>query len=216
MKKNKFQMFALPILFTVLLTGCGEKKGWNLITTKDGLVYRINQQTGEVSLISGSEAIKVEDVEVSDARKGISSTAVYLPIKKPYSDSYIWTNKNEDVSDIYNLPIATYGMTNVPSPGKPLFRTKWRTGVLYYNLRIAQGDVLDKILTNTPNAQIGLSIQLYDKDCFPVLNIPLTVSEMNRVLDHGYKSDLDVGGGLTCTLNAFTNIKTWNYTLIQQ
>lgn len=58
------------------------KNKWGLITTKDGIVYRINKQTGEVSLIAGTGAIKVEGTDNLEGQTNQISGAVNWPSSK--------------------------------------------------------------------------------------------------------------------------------------
>lgn len=186
------------------------KNKWDLITNKDGLVYRINKQTGEVSLIAGTGAIKVEGTENLDGQKDTSPSAVDWPSKRMNSA----TNSPEDIEELYNLPRPTYGETN-PPPAKKLLlklKTKWRAGTLYYDFKIARNENWDQIKQNNPNAKI--TIQLLDGDGFAIVSIPVMLSDMARLTDSGFEAGCEAEGSVVCGVDTFKDIKSWNYTWI--
>ena len=133
------------------------KNKWDLITNKDGLVYRINKQTGEVSLIAGTAAVKVEATENLDGLKDISPSVVDWP--------------SQTMAGAGNLVLK--------------LKTKWRNGTLYYDFSTVKNDKLDQIKQNSSNAKI--TILLLDEDGFAILSAPVMLSDMTRVEGSGYE-----------------------------
>lgn len=103
------------------------KNKWDLTTTKDGVVYRINKQTGEVSLIAGTGAIEVEGTETSEGQTNQISGAVNWP-----------SAKMESMNLVLNL------------------KTKWRAGTLFYNFGVSKSNKLEQIKQNSPNAKFTI------------------------------------------------------------
>jgi hypothetical protein len=143
------------------------KNKWDLITNKDGLVYRINKQNGEVSLIAGTGAIKVEGTENHDRQKEVLPSVMDWP---PHT-----------IGSASNLVLT--------------LKTKWRDGTLCYNFRIGKSDKLDQIGQNSPNAKI--TILLLDEDGFTVLSAPVMISDMNRVEGAGFEATGSIICGLS-------------------
>jgi hypothetical protein len=153
----------------------GEKKEtknkWDLITNKDGLVYRINKQTGEVFLIAGTGAVEVEGTENLEGQKDISPSAVDWP--------------SQTITSAGNLVLK--------------LKTKWRSGTLYYDFSIAKNDKLDQIKQSSPNAKI--TILLLDEDGFTILSIPVMLSDMTHVEGAGYDATGNVICGFNAYKN---------------
>ena len=142
------------------------KNKWDLTTTKDGLVYRINKQTGEVSLIAGTQATKVEGTENLEGQTNQISGAVNWPSLK--------------MEDVVTLVLN--------------LKTKWRDGTLYYDFRISNDPKLEQIKQNSPNAEFTVS--LFDEDGFAVLSIPVKLSDMSIIVNTGYELNGSVVCGL--------------------
>jgi hypothetical protein len=163
MKMNFLKNFGVTILLFVVLgfiSGCGSKEKkeakykWDLITNKDGIVYRINKQTGEISMIAGAQAVKVEGTENSEGQ----TNAVVQPT--------LW--RDFEFKDMNT---------------KVTLKTSWRAGRLYYIFTTTPSDLLfERLRQNSPNAYF--TVNFFDGDGFNILSIQVKVSEMVHYSDN--------------------------------
>ena len=176
-----FYVTALAML-AVLAVGCDQKKGWDLVTTKDGFVYRINKQTGEVSLIAGTQAAKVEETTSSKSDSTETNHVV------------TWrAQQNKQLGDL-----------------KIEMKTNWRDGKLYYIFQVSPfAGRIDSELQKSPS-YARFIVRLYDRDGFELLTIPINLSDMvKKVDDTGKAASLDVNTTTTCSLETYSALSSW-------
>ena len=212
MKNSHFIRFHLciSICVAVLLTGCGSnersdfKSKWELSQPrdKDGLVYRLNKESGEVYLLVGKQAIMVEGTENSDTKK--PQTAA-----KEAWVSYQFENLGKSTGKV-----------------EAQLKTDWRDNKMYYifSLKGNTTNYLEQLQNASPNAQFDIS--LYDGGGFMVLQIPVKLSDVSQPSYRVAKFDksfgnlagvsmivvprtLEINSSAICSYDTYNRLKGW-------
>jgi hypothetical protein len=169
-------------MLAVLAVGCDQKKGWDLVTTKDGFVYRINKQTGDVSLIAGTQAAKVE--ETTSFKKDDAQT----------NHVVVWpAQQNKQLGDL-----------------KITMKTNWRDGKLYYIFQVSPfAGRIESELQKSPS-YARFIVRLYDQDGFELMTIPVSLSDMVKTVDDtGKAASLYVNTTVTCSFETYSALYSW-------
>jgi len=98
-----FRSIAALALAGFALTGCDQKENWELVVS-NGIVYRINKQSGEVSGIVGMELIKIGDAKASKPEQPTRNRTITWP--------------DREIAQLGNLKVK--------------LKTTWRAGKLHY------------------------------------------------------------------------------------
>lgn len=179
----RFFYTVIAAIITVFTVGCDRDNGWNMITTKDGLVYRINKQTGETALIVGTQATKVEEISSNNT-----------------SDSKT------------NHVVNWLTLRNDPLGGLTLhLKTNWRDGKIYYIFSESPYAGRVKSERSKIGSTAQFFVRLYDGDGFEIFTIPINLSEMVSSWDDTNSvGSLSVNMSSACSLETYEAIKVWN------
>src|SRR5258708_1689106 len=58
---RRFIQLSIAVALLALLAGCEKRETYELLIAGNGLVYRLNKTSGEISLIVGSQVTKMEE-----------------------------------------------------------------------------------------------------------------------------------------------------------
>lgn len=182
----RFVFATLSILaVATVLTGCDrtEKKDTHeLVTAGNGLVYRINKTSGEVSLIAGAQITKLDEWRAGKKDEPKKSYMIDWP-----------EHKLSHLGDI-----------------KLELKTTWREGKMYYVFRVSPyaGRVETERGKTTSYARFNANF--YDSDGFEILTIPIKLSEMTQTVDDkGKPVSLNMNANTTLTLETYEALKIW-------
>lgn len=165
-------LFALSLL----LVGCESKPKWELVTTKDRLVYRINKQTGDVSLVAGAQITKLEE----------------------FTNPKLDATKKSCVRD---WPVQT-----VKSIGdvSSRLKTTWRDGSMHYILNVSPISPQVQKAKETAHSEARFNMNLYDSDGFELLVVPVKIQAMSQLVDDAGKPEsLSATGSLPCSVETY-------------
>ena len=62
------KIYTLIFLLTFFVSSCN-RSPYQLIKSKDGIIYRLNKKTGEIAIIENNNIISVEEAELKDIKK---------------------------------------------------------------------------------------------------------------------------------------------------
>ncbi len=165
-------------LVAVLLVGCDSKQHWELVTTKDGLVYRINKETGEVSFVMGTQITKLDEF------RG--------PKTDPTKESYLRDWPVQTVKSLGDISLN--------------LKTTWRDGKLHYILTVSPISSLQKV-RDTLYSDAVFNLGFYDADNFQLFTLPVKLREMIRVLDDaGKPQSFQATGAMQCSVEDYRMI----------
>lgn len=139
-------LLATAALAALALCGC-DKRGPNELVTTPNAVYRINRDSGEVSLIAGTEIVKLR--EQNDLH---SSTA---------------TNHVVNWLQTTNAKLGNVTLK---------LKTNWREGRLFYIFEIAPYSERIKDERQNPASPAKFYLHFSDSDGFEILDIPVSIS----------------------------------------
>jgi hypothetical protein len=163
-----------------LLAGCEKKEQYDLVNAGNGLVYRINKSSGEVTLIVGSQLTKLDESRGST--------------KEEPKKSYLANWAAQTLSHLGDITVKV--------------KTTWREGKLLYILEASPyaGRLATARENRTSNARFNLNF--CDADGFVVLTIPAILSEMTRTVDeNGKPSGLRMNSSIPCSVEACEAMK---------
>lgn len=164
------------VVFSLLLVGCDQKPKWELVTTKDGLVYRINNEAGDVALVAGAQITKVEEF-----------TSTKLDATKK---SYVRDWPVQTVKSIGDVSLR--------------LKTTWRDGKLHYILNVAPISSQVQKAKETAYSDARFTMDFYDRDGFELLTVPVKIQEMSQVVDDaGKPQSLSATGSMPCSVETY-------------
>jgi len=164
---------------SILLIGCGSKQSvetWDLVTTSNGLVYRINKKTGEVSLVAGAQVTKLD--ELSEQKK------------EGAKKSYLRNWPAQSVKHLGDLSLR--------------LKTTWRDGKLHYILTVSPYSSQIQKQRETSFSEARFIINFYDSDGFELFSLPVKLSEMTGVVDDtGKIGSMQANGSVVCSVDTY-------------
>lgn len=166
---------------SLFFVGCDskEQESWDLTTASNGLVYRINKKTGEVSLVAGAQITKLDEF------RGPKTEAA----KKSY---------------VRDWPVQT-----VKSLGEISLRLKttWREGKLHYILSVTPISSQLQKERDTAFSQALFNMNFYDGDGFELFSVPVKIQEMTQVVDDaGKPSSFRATGSASCSVESYESL----------
>ena len=163
-------------LVAALLVGCDAKPHWELVTTKDGLVYRINKDTGEVSLVALAQITKLDEF------RG--------PKTDPTKKSYLRDWPAQSVKSLGDISLR--------------LKTTWRDGRLHYILTVSPISSQLQKARATSYSDAVFNLGFYDADGFQLFTLPVKVSEMIQVVDDaGKPQSFRATGEMQCSADDY-------------
>ena len=167
---------------SILLAGCDSKQSaesWDLVTASNGLVYRINKKTGDVSLVVGAQITKLDEFKGQKTDGG----------KKSY--------------------VRDWPVQSVKSLGEISLRLKttWRDGKLHYILSVSpySSQIQKERERSFSGAQF--IINFYDTDGFELFSLPVKISEMTGVVDDAGKTDsMRATSSAACSVETYESL----------
>lgn len=163
-------------MVSFLLMGCDSKETWDLVTTSNGLVYRINKNTGEVSIVAGAQIARLDEFR---------GPKIELA-KKSY---------------VRDWPVQT-----VKSLGDISLRLKttWRDGKLHYSLFVSPISSSLQKARETPYADARFNMTFYDVDGFELFTFPVKIAELTQVVDDdGKPQSFSATGATSCSVETY-------------
>lgn len=183
MKSNRqpYHWSALAFLIGIATCGCDVMHQWDIATSSDGRVYRLNRQTGEVAFVTTNQLVR------------LSLGPEYNPEAPAHNHPHNFTNN----------PIQPLGQMNVK------FRTKWRGGNLNYALEAGPITAQAQSVLGSTNGYPILLINLHDSDHFQLISVPVSFKGMTRVYGtDGKLLSLLVQGQVPFALQEYEAIST--------
>jgi len=167
---------------SILLAGCDSKQSaesWDLVTASNGLVYRINKKTGDVSLVVGAQITKLDEFKGQKTDGG----------KKSY--------------------VRDWPVQSVKSLGEISLRLKttWRDGKLHYILSVSpySSQIQKERERSFSGAQF--IINFFDTDGFELFSLPVKISEMTAVVDDAGKTDsMRATSSAACSVETYESL----------
>lgn len=163
-------------VLSLFLVGCEQKPKWELVTTKDGLVYRINNETGDVALVDGAQITKVEE---------FTSTKLDAAEK-----SYVRDWPVQTVKSIGDVSLR--------------LKTTRRDGKLHYILNAMPISAQVQKAKETAYSEARFNLQFYDRDGFELLTLPVKLQDMSQIVDDaGKPQSLSATGSMSCSVETY-------------
>ena len=170
-----FQGLAVCMV-SLLLVGCDSKESWDLVTASNGLVYRINKKTGEVSLVAGAQITKLDEF------RG--------PKTDPAKKSYVRDWPVQTVKSLGDISLR--------------LKTTWRDGKLHYILSVSPISSSLQKARETPYSEARFNMAFYDADGFELFTLPVKISEMSEVVDDAGKAQsMRATGSTACSVETY-------------
>ncbi len=168
------------------LTGCDRaerKETHELVNAGNGLFYRINKTSGEISLISGGQITKLD--EWQPGKKG------------ELKESYMIDWPEKTLSQVGDLKLE--------------LKTTWREGKMFYNFRVSPYAGRIETERDKTTSFARFNVNFYDSDGFEILTLPIKLSEMiRRVDDKGKATSMIIQANTTLTVKTYEAISTWS------
>jgi hypothetical protein len=164
---------------SILLVGCDSKEkmeSWNLVTASNGLVYRINKQTGEVSVVAGTQMTKLDDLR--EQKKDTPKKTYFRewPVQK--------------IKSLGDISLS--------------FKTTWRDGKLHYILEVSPYSSQIQKEAEGSFSEARFNLKLYDTDGFELFSLPVKISEMTGVVDDaGKRNSMRANGSIVCSVDTY-------------
>jgi hypothetical protein len=180
--KMKLALVIATSFALVALNGC-ERHGSNeLVNASNGALYRINKDSGEVSLIEGTQIIKLQE---DDGAKGGQA-------------------KNYVIA----WPVLTNGiLENVTLR----LKTNWRKNRMFYIFDLGPYSDRLKAEQLNPSTSATFHLNFYDSDGFQIFRLPIPLSQMSQINDDkGTIVALEVNTNILCPLETYETIKDWS------
>ena len=143
---------------SILLAGCDSEQSaenWDLATAPNGVVYRINKKTGDVSLIDGTQITKLGVLKDQKTDEEKKSHLIEYP---PY-------------------PVDSLGGITFK------LKTKWRDGKIHYILSVTPYTPQIQRERENPLSSSQFHINFYDTDGFKLLSLPVKIFDMTQAVD---------------------------------
>lgn len=163
-------------LLSILLLGCDSKPDWDLVTASNGLVYRINKKTGEVSLVVGAQISKLDEF------RG--------PKPEPGKKTYVRDWPVQSVKSLGDISLR--------------LKTTWRDGKLHYILAVSPYSAQIQKERERQLSGAQFIINFFDTDGFELVSLPVKISEMTGVVDDAGKTDsMRATGSSACSVETY-------------
>ena len=160
----------------MLLVGCDAKESWDLVTASNGLVYRINKKTGEVSLVAGAQVTRLD--EFRDQKSGSG--------KK----SYVRDWPAQTVKSLGDISLR--------------LKTTWRDGKLHYILSVSPYSSQLQKARETAFSGARFNVDFNDEHGFELFTLPIKISEMSEVVDDAGKAQsMRATGSTACSVETY-------------
>lgn len=204
MKRLRFALLLIAV-FAVTLSGCEKKERYAIEQGKDGRVYRLDRQTGEMAVVVGEKLIGMNTPERQKNEKQSESA---LAQEKNWPD--------ENIPEPYNLNCK--------------LKTSWREGRMYYIFSVypmkkAPASTEGKQI-ETPDPVSGdwewrdqyignlsnhITINMADKGGFKLAEISLPFYSLIRTVDDkGKPSHIQNEGNVPCTSDTYKDLNSWS------
>ncbi|MCX7772640.1 MAG: hypothetical protein N2376_05945 [Clostridia bacterium] len=165
--------------FSLLLVGCEQKTKWELVTTNDGVAYRINKKNGDVFRVTGLEIVKLKEIDKRETDA----------IKKSYVRDW-------PVKTIKNIGVVSLHL-----------KTTWRDGELKYLLNVSPITSQVQKAIETKDSEARFNLDFSDKDGFELLTLTIKLQEMTRIIDDtGKPQSLIATGSKRCSVKTYEEI----------
>lgn len=200
-------MKVFSILALILIFGCEnrfseQEANYQIMTTNEGSIYRLNKKTGQVALIKGD---KIVPLKVSEDKGG----------EQPQKDSPQQPDSISDAEQTQHLVSEKVAKKmqlwhEKQFSGKNLkgvLKTRWEDDKLYYSFEVYPYSSLKRMLDKKDDDIYyqrkwhGFIVKLLDKKGTVVKQIPIKLWEMARTFDKNgkyasvlKKGDLDLTG----------------------
>lgn len=170
---------------SILFLGCEfeeRSESWDLVSTPNGLVYRINKKSGDVDLVEGDGLLKLSEIQNREENKKYNTHVIYWPAGS--------IEQLEEIS--LNL------------------KTSWRDGQLHYLFTVSPySDLIQKEYEN-PDSLANFFINLRDEHDFKLLCIPVRISATTKMWYEDQIRCLQAEGSMACTLETYKLLDTYS------
>lgn len=166
-----------------------------LVTSSNGLIYRINKQSGEVCLITGVKITKLDEPGTPKTDDG----------KKSYVKR--WPSESmKQFADAQPGPLLALVATNdVP---ELRMKTTWRDGQLFYSAAVSMYPAKLKKERENSLSQAQFNVHFMDENGFNLFELPLKISQLTGVVDENGKiSSLRASGSVVCSLEIYEGLQ---------
>ena len=164
---------------SMLLAGCDSKQSaesWDLVTASNGLVYRINKKTGEVSLVAGAQVTRLDELREQKKEGAKKSFLKEWPV--------------QSVKHLGDLSLR--------------LKTTWRDGKLHYILTVSPYSSQIQKQRDASFSEARFIINFYDTDGFELFDLPVKISEMTEVVDDtGKTGSMQANGSAICSVDTY-------------
>jgi hypothetical protein len=173
------------VAIVAILTGCDRAERTEtheLVNAGNGLVYRINKTSGEVSLIAGAQITKLDEWRAGK--------------KDEPKKSYMIDWPERTLSHLGDIKLE--------------LKTTWREGKMFYIFRVSPYAGRVETERDKATSYARFNVNFYDSDGFEILTLPIKLSEMTRkVDDKGKPASLSMNANTTLTVETYEAIKAW-------
>jgi hypothetical protein len=164
---------------SVLLVCCDSKvstETWDLVTSSNGLVYRINKMTGEVSLVAGAQVTRLD--ELRDQKSGTG--------KKFYTRDW----PAQTLKSLGDISLR--------------LKTTWRDGKLHYILSVSPYSSQLQKARETAFSGARFHLDFHDEHGFEWFALPIKISEMSEEIDDAGKAQsMRATGSTACSVETY-------------
>ncbi len=176
----------LSLFLAALFGGCLRNEQYDLITSQSGRIYRLNKNSGEVSLVEGTKITKLLEPIESELTKEAA---------KLLTEAKTWPMKSLPQLDTLEVSLTT----------------RWREGNMYYIFYVSP---YNKRLSDAHDSYLSsknFTIKLMDADGFVLIDVPITLSSMTRVVDEtGKPKGLQMNDHVSCSSEMYLALDHWS------
>lgn len=206
MKKFGFMLSVIAALLSILLLGCEKKERYTIEQGKDGRVYRLDRETGEMAVVTGDKLIGISTPEQQKSEKKFEV----------------------DLAQEKEWPIHV-----IPTPHNLSCRlkTSWREGKMYYIFSVhpvkkAPVDASEKQTESSSSTATKnwewrdqyiddisnhITIHMNDSGGFKLAEIGVPFYKLIRIVDDkGEPSNIQNEGNVQCTSEIYRALVDWS------
>jgi hypothetical protein len=173
-------------LFFSALIGCSRNEEYDLITSQSGRIYRLNKNSGEISLVDGTKITKLPEPIQSEMSRESAKLLVELRS---------WPKRSLPQLDSLQVSL----------------KTRWRDGILYYIFFASPHNKRLREAHDSYPTSKNFTLKLMDAHGFVLIDIPMTLSSMSKVVNEmGQAEGLQMNDHVTCSSEMCLALDQWS------
>jgi hypothetical protein len=206
MKKCGYVLSVIIAILFILLLGCEKKERYSIEQGKDGRVYRLDRETGEMAVVTGEKLIGISTPEKQINEKKYEADLAQEKnwpdrlLPAPYNLSCGLKTSWREGKMYYIFSVSPVKQTSVNAEGKPTETSS--------SLASKNWEWRDQYIGNLSN---HIAIHMNDNGGFKLTEINVPFYTLIRTVDDkGEPSHIQNEGNVQCTSEIYKALTDWS------